>query len=79
MENKEQRLAYSINFRTSKEKECEKGRRVVHRWCGTLSELKMVAQGILIGLCTIGGYKHGHCDIYEVTELNENLVDRVSW
>jgi hypothetical protein len=73
------RLTYSIRFRSSKEKEWTKGREVIKCWCGTLDEMKTIAHGILAGLCTIGGYKHGHCDIYEVSEYSEKLAGRVSW
>lgn len=75
----EPRLCYSIYFRNSRQPEYERGKQVVNHWCGTLSEMKMTAHGILAGLCTVGGYKHGHADIYEVSELNEKLIDRVSW
>lgn len=76
---KEWRLLYTIRFRNSRQPEYEQGSEVIRCWCGTLSEMKMTAQGILAGLCTIGGYKHGHADIYEVYELGEKLVDRVHW
>lgn len=75
----ERRLCYSIYFRNSRQPEYERGKRVITEWYGTWSEMKMTAHGILAGLCTVGGYKHGHADIYEVSELNEKLVSRVSW
>lgn len=73
------RLLYNIRFRNSKEKEHTKGREIIRRWCSTLDEIRSTARGILAGLCTVGGYKHGHADIYEVDELKEKLVDSISW
>lgn len=79
MNKNQPRLLYTIRFRNSRQKEYTKGREVVKRWCGTLDEMRTTAHGILAGLCTIGEYKHGHADIYEVGDLNEKLVDSISW
>lgn len=79
MEQNEQRLCYTIRFRTSKEKEHTMGREVVKRRCGTLSEMTNIAQGILAGLCTIGGYNHGYADIYETSEISDKIARRISW